>query len=179
MIVLHYRNPKIDVRSHRSAASVAAIILLSGLLLLDLSAKCYAQDVIYDRTFDLASDTDFRDYEKAIAHFLLQHHTKTANDFCVLGVAGPGNLKQAWILWQQGRKIILWEGRGAELDLSPRMVDLDKDVVKSDSDLHGSTYLVTKAWVDKLTVKCDQFGTKLRFRKRDGTPDKIAPKQSG
>jgi hypothetical protein len=69
-------------------------------------------------------------------------------------------LKSAWVIWRQGRRLILWEGH-ADLDSSRRTIDLDSNVRLSEDYLNGSTYLVTKAWVDRVTSTCDRFGTKV------------------
>ena len=118
------------------------------------------------KTFDISSDTDFRNYETVIRRFIRRHHPEKAHDFCVVGyVAGDGS-KLAWVLWRQGRQIILWEGGDAGLEMSRRKLDLRTDVVKSESEINGSTYLVTKAWVDDLSASCDRSGTKLHLGKR-------------
>lgn len=63
----------------------------------------------------------------------------------------------------QQKKIYLWEGEDEELDVMRGSIDLRKDVVTSEHELHGSTYLVTKQWVDDLVRDCDRVGEKLIF----------------
>jgi len=66
----------------------------------------------------------------------------------------------AWVYWQEGRRLILWEGspHADALVRSRRVLDLDKDVVATEADVAGSTYLVTKAWVRDTLRDCREYG---------------------
>jgi hypothetical protein len=57
-------------------------------------------------------------------------------------------------------------GSEGGLDASRLKIDLRSDVVPSDSDLHGSTYLVTSAWVEKITSACERSGVKVHVPER-------------
>jgi hypothetical protein len=116
--------------------------------------------------FDLASDPDFRNYRQVVTVFARKHRPGAANDFCIEGYTTSDNLKSAWVIWRQGEQIILWEGQKDGLDASRAKIDLRSDVVPTDVDLHGSTYLVTKAWVEKITSTCDRFGVKVHVPER-------------
>jgi hypothetical protein len=117
------------------------------------------------KVFDLAADPDFRDHKQVITEFARKHRPGAENDFCVVGYLTPDNLKSAWVIWRQGAQVILWEGGSAGLDSSRRKINLRSDVVRTENDLHGSTYLVTKAWVQKVTTTCDRSGVKVHIAK--------------
>jgi hypothetical protein len=139
-------------------AGLVVVIALSGVL---ASKAALAQESNI-ATFKLRSDPNFRGYKSALEHFVEKSHYKRPNDFCILGQVADDKTKFAWVLWRQGREIILWDGEGSELNESRRKIDLRKDVVTSEGDLHGSTYLVTKSWVEKLEKNCAREGLNTR-----------------
>jgi len=112
------------------------------------------------KPFDVASDPDFKNYRKVVTRFADEHRPKKTNNFCIIGLSTEGS-RSAWVLWREGGEIILWEG-GDNLNLSRRVIHLKSDVVATDADLHGSTYLVTRSWVDRLSKNCKSFGVKVR-----------------
>jgi hypothetical protein len=116
------------------------------------------------RAFDFTTDPAFRDYKHVLTEFAHKHRPKAANDFCISGFYTRDNLKSAWVIWRQGRQIILWEGQ-LDLDDSRRDLHLASDVVPTEDDLHGSSYRVTKAWVKKMTAVCKQSGVKVHIPK--------------
>ncbi len=77
------------------------------------------------------------------------------NSFCVISHEDV-NYKYAWVYWQEGKAIILWEPSKEIVDLatSRRYIHLPQDVVANEADLHGSTYLVTSQWVNSLLKDC-------------------------
>jgi hypothetical protein len=112
------------------------------------------------RAFDLASDPAFRDYKHVLTEFAHKHRPKAENDFCISAFYTRDDRKSAWVIWRQGRQMILWEGQ-PDLDDSRRDLHLASDVVPTEDDLHGSTYRVTKAWVERMTAACEQSGVKV------------------
>ena len=116
------------------------------------------------RAFDFASDPAFRDYKHVLTEFAHKHRPKAGNDFCISGFYTRDNLKSAWVIWRQGRQMILWEGQ-QNLDDSRRDLHLASDVVPTEDDLRGSTYRVTKAWVKRIRVVCEQSGVKVHVRR--------------
>lgn len=107
------------------------------------------------RPFDLAANADFAGYERAVRNFAARTSPGQAEDYCVVGFASGTDWRLAWVLG--GGHIAVWSGGDAEVG-QPRDLDLSTDVVASESDLHGSTYLVTREWVDRLTTGCRCFG---------------------
>jgi hypothetical protein len=119
------------------------------------------------KMFNVASDPDFKNYQQVVTRFAKKHRPKAENNFCIIG-SSTDNVKNAWVLWREGSQIILWEG-GSDLDLSRRIIHLKSDVVPTEGDLHGSTYLVTKSWVDDLSRSCSRLGVKVHTRKVKGS----------
>lgn len=140
--------------------------LLISLLLLSLMTftVTFAQELGL-KLFDVVSDADFQNYEQVITDYARKYQPKKENTFCVFGFWSDDNVKGAWIVWQEGKQIILWEG-GEELDSSRRKINLKSDVVATENELHGSTYLVTQAWVGNITDTCDRSGVKVRVPKK-------------
>jgi DNA-nicking Smr family endonuclease len=155
----------------RFVATVGAGVIIAAIVGLSLILTCKdsaAKQAAASRTFDITSDADFKNYKNLIGQFARKHRPRAANDFCTVGYVAQDNSKLAWVIWRQGREIILWEPQETDLDLSRRKIKLGRDVVNAESDLHGSTYLVTKAWVDDLMSTCDRAGTKVHI----GAPKK-------
>jgi hypothetical protein len=67
--------------------------------------------------------------------------------------------RYAWVYWQEGNKLILWEGED-DLTLSRRQLDLKEDTVATDEEVGYSTYLVTEDWVRATIKECDERGSK-------------------
>ena len=84
--------------------------------------------------------------------------------FCIVGFESPDSSRRAWVLWFEARRMLLWDGATdpvsarAALVHARRTIDLRTDVVKDQSALAGSGYLVTRAWVDELRSVCATRG---------------------
>jgi len=115
------------------------------------------------KALDLGSDPDFKGYRETVTHFALKHRPKAANNFCIIGYS-TDNTKSAWVWWRERQEIILWEA-GGDLDHSRRTIHLKSDVVATDEDLHGSTFLVTRSWVNALKQNCEREGVKVHTRR--------------
>jgi hypothetical protein len=74
-----------------------------------------------------------------------------------------------WVFWETGRKLLLFS---ADMDLSNpgfaetsqlnlEVIDLDKDIVASTSEVPGSNAFVTKDWVGRLFFNCILYGEKV------------------
>lgn len=118
------------------------------------------------KIFDLKSDATFSNYKKLINNLAQRRGAnRAANNFCVVGFINDDQTRSVWIVWSEGQKIYLWEGEDQPLDKMRGTIDLKKDVVNTEKDLHGSTYLVTKAWVNNLTETCQRIGEKIHIKK--------------
>ena len=86
------------------------------------------------------------------------------NNFCV--IAYESKEKQspnyAWVYWKEKDALILWDpveiGEKVDLTHSRRYLDMTKDVVNNEEELHGSTYKVTRNWVDNTLSECKKYG---------------------
>jgi hypothetical protein len=134
-----------------------ALLLGTGLIRQSVSAQSGSSNSSFN-VFDVASDPQFASYKAAVKRYAWQQRPNYPNDFCVLGYKTRDELKNAFVVWRQGRQIIVWFGGDQALSASQRILRLNKDVVPTESDLHGSTYLVTKAWVNEVTTTCDRSG---------------------
>lgn len=105
----------------------------------------------------------FRDYKDVVGRYLAAKHAHGTNHICITGMQeGDGDV--AWVLWPEGERIILWEGGLDDLTLSRRQLSTKSDVVGSDAELHGSTYLMTAAWVRDLRQTCASKGISFLVR---------------
>lgn len=118
-----------------------------------------------DRTFDTHSDADFGSTvaEPVLREFLQTHGIQRSQHFCIAGyqASSADGDKRTWIHWLEGRQIILW--RGGALSQSRRVIDLRKHVVRSEPDRHGSTYLVTREWANRVIADCEKHGAKYQI----------------
>jgi hypothetical protein len=147
----------------RSATFLTAVAVLSAAAFV---AHARADDTEFRDSFDLSTEAAFADYRKAVTKYLGERRAKVPADVCVIGLRAEDGFKHAWVLWPQGRQIILWEGDGSDLRTSRRRLRIPADVVNTEKDLKGSTYLVTRAWVKDLTRACDERGTKVRVQRK-------------
>jgi hypothetical protein len=115
--------------------------------------------------FSIRADPDFGSYRQVLKPLAKKYRPGRENDFCIVGYRLPEETRIAWVIWKQRNELILWEAGETDLDISRRKLDLKKDVVGSASEIGGSTYLVTKAWVDGLLQDCASHGTRLHLRK--------------
>lgn len=88
---------------------------------------------------------------------------KETQHFCVIPYNRREGGRYAIVHWEERRRLILWGGAdpGHEVEAlthSRRVLDLDKDVVATEKDIGGSTYLVTRAWVEETLRDCRAFG---------------------
>lgn len=121
------------------------------------------------------SDADFGDATAPLKEMLRQRRISPARTqhFCIAGYQSAAHTgKRAWIVWKEGRQILLWNGATDPVSAktaiarSRRVIDLRKHVVANESAIKGSTYLVTRAWVDKLTSECESRGEKYEITRR-------------
>ena len=136
------------------------LIFLGILLAVSHSA---AQDVNFKSVKGVAG---FENPEKLLRQLVLTKRGGSYNTFCILGFEDSAGIRLAWVYWKEGRALILWEPATPQtpLSLSQRYLDLRKDVVESEAELKGSTYLVTRAWVNETVSACSKIGDKYTIR---------------
>lgn len=116
------------------------------------------------------SDPSFGDARPAIARLLAETSPRPAGPqhFCAIGYRGPEGVV-AWVHWREANRLIFWLGKGdgsAAADAllrSNRNLDLNADVVATEADVAGSTYLVTRAWVAAKLADCAAKGDKYNI----------------
>lgn len=89
--------------------------------------------------------------------------------FCIIGYdPGPDDNgadgKMAYVHWREGQRLILWNSVSDpayfedSIKWARSNLDLTKDVVATEADINGSTYLVARAWVDEILRSCAARG---------------------
>ena len=125
-----------------------------------------------DIAFDTKSDASFGDATTALHKFMHNVHMRShrVQHFCVVGYQSADTSdKRAWVYWTEGHEIILWSGASdpqsapTALVYSRRILDLKKDVVPTEADIKGSTYLVTRTWVHDVISVCRTRGVKYQI----------------
>jgi len=120
-----------------------------------------------EAAFSPRSDPAFGDATPAITRLLAETvpHSRGSQHFCAIGYRGAEG-PVAWVHWREGNRLIFWLGRGDGSDAadallrSNRSLDLKTDVVATEADVAGSTYLVTRAWVAAKLADCAAKGDK-------------------
>ena len=122
--------------------------------------------------FDVKRDKHFSQYREPLMNYLRSRGIHKSANVCILGEKHTDGTKSAWVIWRAGNTMLLWDGGESSMIASRRILDLTRDVVASDSALHGSTYLVTKGWVEGQANRCQRLGTNARL-----TASTISPYQ--
>ncbi len=88
------------------------------------------------------------------------------NQICVAGFE-VGTYDAAEIYWPVEHKFILWEPQSASepLLMSRRYLDTRRDVVPTENDLHGSTYLWTAPELNEFIKECHKYGDNYTIKK--------------
>ncbi len=130
---------------------------------------CTAANSPPKKVFVVERTSGFKPVPAALEAYLAkQEAARGLHSLCVIGyiekknAASPG--KMAWVHWREGNRLALWEpaAKGFEskdtLIRSRRNLDLNKDVAANAEAANGSTYLVTRDWVDAIDHDCKQRG---------------------
>jgi hypothetical protein len=111
--------------------------------------------------FKLSSNPQFDKYRPALVDYLRGEHFGKPTRFCLFG-SKDNSGAIATVIWLDGQRIIDWGGNDSTLAESNSVVNLKTDVVPTERDLHGSTYLVTRKWVSEQLVLCKRNGETVR-----------------
>lgn len=143
----------------RAVVALVAVMALGGTAAITARAQPAAA------TFDIRTDPRFAPLEPPLARYVRTSAAAAGhNRLCVLGEQAADGSRSAWVIWPRAHRIVLWEAGNDDLAISRRVLDLRKDVVASDRDLRGSTYRVTRRWVDQLMGRCARDGAHLDIR---------------
>jgi hypothetical protein len=103
--------------------------------------------------------------EAQLTNLVKRKGKRGENHLVVVGYLYPDHDFEAWICWKEDNALILWEGVKDPSLLGPdpypmsrRYLNLKKDVVPTVKDLHGSTYLETRAWANRVIADCKAHG---------------------
>jgi hypothetical protein len=138
---------------------MSSIFIISALMLPTIAISASTDS----DTFKVSDDKEFSGYREPLVAYLRNRHTTTLARVCILGEQGADGSKWAWVIWPKGRKMILWGGGDSSMISSRRILDLKRDVVASEPEVKGSTYLVTRRWVEQQQARCNQFGTQVEI----------------
>ena len=111
--------------------------------------------------FKVSDDSDFAKFRAPLVEYLRSRHITHGAKVCILGEQASDGSKWAWVIWPVGKTMILWGGSESTMVSSRRILNLKRDVVATESDVKGSTYLVTAQWVSKQKTRCAQYGTQV------------------
>lgn len=129
-----------------------------------------ASEHLSPRFFDTHRSPDFGAAERPLRSLMKEKGVPRGRTdaFCIVGYDYGDAGKIVYVYWQRERQLILWDGGNApdSLTRARRVLDLRKDVVATDADIRGSTYLVTKAWVARTIADCAAHGRRYRVSRR-------------
>jgi hypothetical protein len=123
-------------------------------------------------TFDTATHPNYGDPREGLRAMMRDHRTRRAGPqhFCVVGYRYRDGGRNAYILWREGRRQILWEGWSDPLDRvssitrSRRNLDLDTDVV-ADGTFNSSTYMIFAHERRDIAADCARAGRRYVLRR--------------
>jgi hypothetical protein len=151
-------------------------IVLPPLALLPLAAAAQEPGTT-ERYFALTHASGFPGLADELQRRVDEDGRARVNHFCVVGqdLRSPGETRaspSAITFWQEGGEIQGYgQGRPGEPvsglnTLGALHVDLATGVVPTPEDIAGSTYLVDRAWVDRLLRNCWRHGRTLVLTRR-------------
>lgn len=150
--------------------SRSLVYLLLSSLCIASAGQALAQEASF---FSVRKHPGYAQPEKSLELLVRTFGTRRLNHFCVIGYRDPSGDEYAWVRWEEGKALILWEAaadpaRPAMLSDSRRYLRLDKDVVASEEEVNGSSYLVTREWVKSVKNDCESHGDKFVISKPRG-----------
>ena len=119
------------------------------------------------RWFSVRSRPEFADVRAQLQVVVDEQAQHRTNRFCVVGEV-VASAAEAWVYWPDDGKLILWRpdrDNPHAIAGSNRYLDLKRDVVEG-SDVHGSTYLLTRAAADETIRACKQHGETYTIEKQ-------------
>ena len=117
----------------------------------------------------LKGDPDYADIQAQLLVLANIDGFHADNEFCVVGEHDDDG-ETALVYWPTEDKLINWDHK---IDDPEALVDaktllyLNSDVVATEGEIDGSTYLVTSAWVNDVIHNCNRFGNRYHITKSD------------
>jgi len=118
------------------------------------------------RWFSPTADPQFRDARAQLQVLIDEDAKQRENQFCLVGESGQG-YRNVWVQWLTQGRLILWEPQQNPKAIweSRRNLSLTKDVVAG-ADAGGSTYLMTRADVNRIIAACQRLGVRYTIERR-------------
>ena len=142
----------------------ACFVVLAAVILAPIAVEAV------ERWFSIRGRPEFADVQAQLQVVVDEHAHQRTNRFCVVGEAVEGST-EAWVYWPDDGKLILWRpdrDNPHAIAGSKRYLDLRRDVIAGD-DVHGSTYLLTRATADEKIRACEQHGEAYTVDKQAGS----------
>lgn len=118
-----------------------------------------------DKWFTLDSSDQYPNWREQVQELVDSSQAVSPTKICVVGVGdGDASTVQAYVIWRDHHRLITWipsKDDPHSLANQTRVLNLETDVVASDRQVAGSTYLVTRPWLHDLERHCRIFGTTL------------------
>ena len=146
---------------HRAAAVVLALACATA------SSACPAAGPTPDRAAAPSQRPGFRCVDALLRAIVDDVHPRTPQRLYLGPVEENGSGAFLRVYWPQQRAILLidWPATCTDADLriddlqlgwyrTKARIDLDTDVVPTPEDIHGSSYLVDRPWVDRVIAQC-------------------------
>lgn len=113
----------------------------------------------FDVTTKQAMDKGFAPPPEALRKYLVAHEApKTVQHFCVVGYGTKASGIDVHVHWREGMRLTRWEKtayNGIESLLMGRDdLSLKTDIVATQEQIGGSTYLQPRAWANKIISEC-------------------------
>ena len=152
---------------HNRAVAVLAAAALAG----PAAAQYESGTTTPAATFDTAADAEFGDPHEGLAALVREHPPRRAGPqhFCVVGYRGRDGHRNAYIVWREGHRQVLWEGwsdplnRVSSIARSRRDLDMTTDVVP-DGTFNSSTYMIFRSEQLQVERDCARAGRKYVVR---------------
>lgn len=118
--------------------------------------------------FKISTDAWFIGWQRQVQALVNRDGHETSNQVCIVGLKSGGTV-MAYVYWPTNHSLTTWFPAPNDPDAliyEPHVLDLGKDVVATDADVDGSTYLVTRAWVRRVVSHCRTAGITIDVTRR-------------
>lgn len=146
------------------------IMIASGLILLLCAGNVAAQN---SRSTPVRSHPNFSGIVATLKELVAREGKARRNTFFIADVRQEDGQDYSYAYWKQDKSIIILhlpleeESASYEWLYRKARVDLETDVVPTQEDVGGSSFLVDRAWVNKILKECAS-GFKLSVVKPRG-----------
>ena len=110
----------------------------------------------------IKGDPRFNDVRSELARLVRRDGPAGVNRLCVVAYRRPGR-NVAYVYWPDRMQVADWEG--GDILAQWRPLHILRDVVPDLEAVGGSTYLVTRAWVEGVVGDCYRHGDWYRIRR--------------